>query len=299
MTNQELEKYWTQRAEIYTEHKRRVMKTKLVAELGINHNGDLNIAKQLIDVACAAGCQYVKFQKRHIPLVYTPEELAVPRESPWGTTTMEQKKGLEFEVWEYQKISEYCKHKGVEWFASSWDVNSAALMGSFDTAYQKIPSALITNMDILEITKSINKPVIISTGMSTYGEVLTCLDYLGHQVEYVLHCTSTYPCKPEEVNLNCIPAMKKAFYIEKFKIGFSNHSPGLTFIPVAVAMGAEMIEFHITLDRAMYGSDQSSSIEPEGVFHLVKNIRAIEEAMGDGVKKIFPSEIPIMKKLRR
>ena len=275
------------------------MKTKLVAEIGINHNGDLDIAKQLIDVAHAAGCDYVKFQKRHIPLVYTPEELATPRESPWGMTTMEQKKGLEFEVWEYQKISDYCKQKGIGWFSSAWDINSVALMGQYDTAYQKIPSALITNMAILEATKAINKPVIISTGMSTHAEILTCLDYLGHQIEYVLHCTSTYPSKPEEQNMNCIPAMKKAFYVEKFKIGFSNHSPGLTFMSIAVALGAEMIEFHITLDRAMYGSDQSSSIEPEGVFHLVKNIRAIEEAMGDGIKRILPSEIPILRKLRR
>jgi N-acetylneuraminate synthase len=275
-----------------------VLMTKIVMDEGINHNGSLDMAFDLIDVAKAAGCHYVKFQKRHIPSVYTPEELAVPRESPWGTTTEQQKRGLEFETNEYRQIDEYCKKKGIEWFASAWDVRSAILMGNtYNVAYQKIPSALITNLSILEITKSINIPVIISTGMSTEEEIRDCVDFLGDQIEYILHCTSTYPSKPMEQNLKMITTLKEWF--PKYRIGFSNHSPGLTFMIAAVALGAEMIEFHGTMDRSSYGSDQAASIEPEGVFKLCKYIRAIDMAMGDGIKQVYPSEVPILKKLRR
>jgi N-acetylneuraminate synthase len=272
---------------------------KIVMDLGINHNGSLDIAFKLIDIARASGCQYVKFQKRYIPLVYTREELDTPRVSPWGTTTEQQKKGLEFETNDYRQISEYCKRQGIEWFASAWDVKSASLMGNgYDTCFQKIPSALITNRPLLEVTRSINKPVIISTGMSTPAEIKACVDFLGEQIEYILHCTSTYPSKPEEQNLNMIKTLKE-LYGDKHKIGFSNHSPGLIFMAAAVALGAEMLEYHGTIDRSMYGTDQASSIEPEGSFKLGKYVRALEAAMGNGEKCVYESEIPILRKLRR
>jgi N-acetylneuraminate synthase len=271
---------------------------KIVYEIGINSNGSLPLTYQMIDVAKASGCDYVKFQKRHIPTVYTSEELSTPRISPWGTTTEQQKKGLEFETYEYSQIQDYCAKKEIAWFASAWDVRSAALMGKgYDTSYQKIPSALITNMEILEVTKSINKPVIISTGMSTPAEIRSCVEYLGDQIEYILHCTSTYPSKPAEQNLRMIKTLKVEY--PGYRIGMSNHSPGLTFMVAAVALGAEMLEAHATLDRSLYGSDQAASIEPEGWFRLNKYIKSLELAIGDGVKKIYDSEIPILNKLRR
>jgi sialic acid synthase SpsE len=205
---------------------------------------------------------------------------------------------LEFETHEYTQIQDYCAKKEMPWFASAWDVRSAMLMGNgYDTAYQKIPSALITNLEILETTRSINKPVIISTGMSTPQEIKACVEYLGPQVEYILHCTSTYPSKPEEQNLAMIRTLKTEY--PKYRIGFSNHSPGLTFMVAAVALGAEMLEYHGTIDRSIYGSDQAASIEPEGSFKLNKYVRSLELALGDGTKQVYPSEIPILKKLRR
>jgi N-acetylneuraminate synthase len=271
---------------------------QLVYEVGINASGSLDTAFKMIDIARASGCQYVKFQKRYIPLVYTREELDTPRVSPWGTTTEQQKKGLEFETNDYRQISEYCKRQGIEWFASAWDVKSASLMGNgYDTCFQKIPSALITNRPLLEITRSINKPVIISTGMSTPAEIKACVDFLGDQIEYILHCTSTYPSKPEEQNLNMIRTLKMEY--PKYKIGFSNHSPGLIFMVAAMSLGAEMIEFHGCLSRADYGSDQAASIEPEGVFKLGKYAKAFDVALGDGKKRVYPSEEPIIRKLRR
>lgn len=272
------------------------MNTKIVCEIGINANGSILTALRMIDIAVEAGCDYVKFQKRHIPLVYTKEELGMPRNSPWGTNTLQQKKGLEFDKYAYIQISNHCKKVGIKWFASVWDPYSADLMADFDMAYIKIPSALITNMQLLEVIQLMPQKAIISTGMSTLKEIETCLNFLGDQVEYVLACTSTYPCKAEEVNLNRIKTLKKLF--PNYKIGFSNHSPGLTYLPPAVALGSEMVEFHITLDRTMYGSDQSSSIEPHGVRKVVQQIRDIEKAMGDGDIRPYESEIPIMGKLR-
>jgi N-acetylneuraminate synthase len=272
---------------------------KIVYEVGINANGSLPLAFQMIDIAKASGCEYVKFQKRHIPTVYTREELDMPVESPWGTTAEHQKKGREFETNDYRQISEYCKRQEMKWFASAWDVKSASLMGNgYDTCFQKIPSALITNRPLLEVTRSINKPVIISTGMSTQAEIKACVDFLGDQIEYILHCTSTYPSKPEEQNLNMIKTLKME-YGGKYKIGFSNHSPGLIFMVAAVALGAEMLEYHGTKDRSMYGTDQAASIEPEGSFKLGKYVKAIDAAMGDGIKQVYESEIPIIAKLRR
>jgi N-acetylneuraminate synthase len=272
------------------------MNTKIVAEVGINANGSLKIARQLIDVAVEAECDYVKFQKRHIPLVYSKEELMKPRESPWGNTTHQQKKGLEFDKYQFTQISQYCATNGIKWFASVWDPYSADLMADFDMSFVKIPSALITNVQLLEVVQLMPMKAIISTGMSSQGEIENCVNFLGDQIEYILSCTSTYPCKPEEINLNRIRMLRHLF--SEYHIGFSNHSPGLTYIPAAVALGAEMVEFHITLDRTMYGSDQSSSIEPHGVKKVVQQIRDIEKAMGDGSISPYESEIPIREKLR-
>jgi len=269
-----------------------------VAEIGINHNGDLEIVQKLIDVAVVAGLDYVKFQKRTIDLVYTKEELSAPRESPWGTTFREQKEGLEFDIDDYMEIDIYCKKKGIQWFASPWDHESVEFLESFDIPFIKVPSALITNKFLLESIAKTDMPIILSTGMSTLEMVDKAIGLLGRdQIYCIMHCTSTYPSAPEEQNLKCILTLKDRY--PWAKIGFSNHSPGLPYMVAGAALGAEMIEFHVTLDRSMYGSDQASSIEPEGIFHLKKWINGLEKAMGDGQKRIYPSEEPILKKLRR
>ena len=272
-------------------------KVELIYEVGINANGDLALAKKLIDVAYSAGCQYVKFQKRNIDLVYTKEELDKPRESQWGTTTREQKEGLEFSFDEYVEIKKYCKGK-IGWFASPWDLESLTQLYALGSEYIKIPSALITNETLLHQCKLHNTPVILSTGMSTMAMIDRAVKILGKDKIYcIMACTSTYPSKPEELNLNFIKTLKEVY--PWAKIGFSNHSPGVIYMAIAVALGAEVIEFHGTLDRSLPGSDQASSIEPEGVYKLSKWVKGIELAMGDGVKKIYDSELPIMAKLRR
>jgi len=272
---------------------------ELVAEVGINHNGDINIAKKLIDVAVLAGFDYVKFQKRVVGLVYTEEELNTLRESPWGTTTREQKEGLEFNTSDYMAIDKYCRDKGIQWFASPWDYKSLEFCAkSFKTPFIKIPSALITNDEFLERAKSYKKPIILSTGMSEEWMIERAVDIIGeHNIYCLMHCTSTYPSKPDEQNLKYITRLKEMYpYI---KIGFSNHNSGLIYMVGAMALGAEMIEMHITLDRTMYGSDQSASIEPEGMLKLAKYARGMEKALGDGIKCVYESELPIIKKLRR
>jgi N-acetylneuraminate synthase len=273
--------------------------TEIIAELGINHNGSIDIAKKLIDVAHASGCDFIKFQKRNIDLVYSKEELDSPRESPWGKTTRDQKYGLEFFQDHYQILDAYCHRKGIKWFASPWDLDSIMFLNSFQGCqFIKIPSALITNDEILVASRNTGRRIILSTGMSTIEMVDHAVEVIGEDSIYcIMHCTSTYPSKSEELNLNCIKTLKARY--PWAKIGFSNHNPGIIFMPIAVALGAEMIEYHITLDRSMYGSDQAASIEPEGVFKLVKHIRNTEKAMGDGIKCIYDSEIPIIKKLRR
>lgn len=268
-----------------------------VAEIGINHNGDIDTAKRLISTASSAGVEYVKFQKRTIDLVYSKEELDKPRESPWGTTTREQKNGLELSFDDYRKIDVYCRTVGVGWFASPWDVESVEFLSSFSNDYIKVPSALITDSVLMNKVKRTCIPVIVSTGMCSDEEIDYIVKFFGDQIAYLLHCTSTYPCKPEELNLKCIVTLKNKY--PHLRIGFSNHSPGVVYIPVAVAMGAEMIEFHITLDRSMYGTDQSSSIEPEGVFRICKYLETIKSAIGDGNKLVYDSEKKIMEKLRR
>lgn len=271
---------------------------EVVCEVGINASGDLCIAKKLIDIASSAGCHYVKFQKRNINLVYTKEELDKPRESKWGKTTREQKEGLEFSKIDYIEIALYCAQKGIQWFASPWDVDSAAMLGGFDVPFIKIPSALITNKDLLDVCRQIGKPIIISTGMSTILEVDEAIDVIGaNNIYCIMHCTSTYPTDPWEINIKMIPRLKELY--PWCKIGFSNHYPGLMAMIMAATMGAEMLEMHVTMDRSSYGSDQAASIEPSGVFGLIDRLKLIDKMIGDGQKRVYDSEIPILKKLRR
>jgi len=270
---------------------------KIIAEIGINHNGSLELAKKMIYMASKYNCDYVKFQKREISLVYTKEELDKPRESKWGTTTRDQKMGLEFGRAEYDEIDSYCKLLNMKWYASPWDPISVDFLMKYNPPYMKIPSALITNFELLEAVKNTGKPTIISTGMSTKDEVDACLNFMGDQVEYILACCSTYPTKDEEMNLKFIQTLIKE-YGHKYKIGFSNHNPGTYYCTVAPALGAQMIEFHITLDRTFEGSDQAASIEEAGVRIITSHIRCLEVAMGTGEWWVRDSEIPIKNKLR-
>lgn len=275
---------------------------EIIAELGINHSGNLEVAKKLIDIACAAGVDYIKFQKRDVDLVYTKEELDKPRESPWGTTTRQQKEGLEFGKREYDEIEQYCAEKDIAWFASVWDINSAdfILDKYYSPCLLKIPSALITNLELIEFctTHPKARPIILSTGMSTFEMIDKAVDVIGvGNVYCIMACTATYPTDPNEINIEFISALKERYPWSK--IGFSNHYPGLMAMTLAAAYGAEVIELHLTLDRTMYGSDQAASIEPQGVFKLMEYIKLIEQMKGDGVKRIYDSEIPIIAKLRR
>jgi len=270
---------------------------EVIAEVGINANGNIGVAKQLIDVAHTSGCKYVKFQKRTVEKVYSEEELNTPRISDWGATNREQKHGLEFDLVDYMQIEDYCKPR-IPWFASPWDLSSLDFVASFNVPFIKIPSALITNEELLERCKNFDIPVILSTGMSTIPMIDRAIDILGRKrIDCIMHCTSTYPSKTEELNLGVIPILKERY--PWTRIGFSNHHTGLVYMPIAAALGAELIECHITLDRSMYGSDQGASIEPEGLHKLNKWLSGVNAAMGDGVKRIYDSEVPIIKKLRR
>jgi len=268
-----------------------------VAEIGINHNGDVNIAKNLINTAKSGGADYVKFQKRTVDLIYSREELEKPRQSPWGTTTREQKEGLELSQEDYVEIDSFCKNVGIKWFGSPWDVQSVDFLTQFNPDYLKVASALITDFGLLLKMKETGIPLIVSTGMSDEKEIEGVTTFLGDQIEYLLHCTSTYPCDSSEVNLSCITTLKKKY--PQYKIGFSNHSSQIVFVPASVALGAEMTEFHITLDRAMYGSDQAASIGPQGIFRICSYVDQVDLARGDGQKKVYDSELPVLKKLRK
>ncbi len=272
------------------------MLIKLVAEIGINHNGDINIVKQLIDVSKLGNAQYVKFQKRDIDLVYTKEELDKPRESPWGTTNRQQKMGLELNYEQYKEIDIYCKEKGIQWYASPWDVNSVDFLMKFDTPFIKIASAMNTNISLLEKIKSTGKDVIVSTGMTSEKEFENIMGIFKDQIKYVLSCTSTYPTKTEDMNMNRIKTLKGNY---NYKIGFSNHSAGIIHIIQAAVMRAEMIEYHITLDRSMYGSDQASSIEVPGILKIKQYIESIEKSWGNGRIECLPNEEIIRSKLRK
>ena len=268
----------------------------VIAEVGINHNGSLEIAKQLINAAAEAGCDAVKFQKRTIDVVYTSEELAMPRENPFGSTNGDLKRGLEFGIKEYKEIDRYCKKKNISWFASCWDKDSVNFMQQFDLPCYKIASACITNDNLLRHHRKTGKPLVLSTGMSDIDIIEHAVNVLGADNIIIMHCTSTYPSKLEELNLKGILTLKERYNLP---IGYSGHEVGLFTTFAAVVLGATIIERHITLDRSMWGTDQSASVEPKGLKMLIDNIRNWEIAKGDGAIKIYDSEIPIMKKLRR
>ena len=268
----------------------------MVAEIGINHNGNVEIAKKLIDTAALAGCDAVKFQKRTLEIVYTPEELSKPRENPFGKTNGDLKRGLEFGREQYGEIDRSCREKDILWYGSCWDEPSVDFMEQFNPPCYKIASASLTDDNLLRHHRSCGRPLIISTGMSTIEQIDHAVDVLGTNDLIILHCTSTYPSSVEELNLAALQTLRERYDVP---IGYSGHEVGLATSVAAAALGACMIERHITLDRAMWGSDQAASIEPQGVWRLVKDVRAIQKAMGDGKKCLYPSEVPVMNKLRR
>ena len=270
----------------------------IVAEIGINHNGDLEIVKKLIDVAVSAGCDAVKFQKRTINKVYSKELLDAPRESPWGTTQREQKEGLEFSLSQYKKIDKYCKQKKIQWYLSCWDIDSQVEMRKFKTKYNKVASAMLVHTKLLEKIAEEKKYTFISTGMSTMKDISNAIKiFKKYKCPFeLMHSHSSYPMAINEANLKVIPTLKKKF---KCNVGYSGHESAAYLVCItAVLQGATSIERHITLDRTMYGSDQAASLEPEGLFRLVRDVRALDLIMGDGKKKIWDSEKPAMKKLR-
>jgi len=272
-------------------------KTYIIAEIGINHNGDMNLAKELIDMAHTSGCDAVKFQKRTLSEVYTDEELDKPRESPWGTTNRQQKEGLEFSIEEYKILEKYTKDLDLDFIVSCWDIPSIKLVEEhLNVDYHKVASALMTDKLFLRKLSETGKPIIVSTGMSTDNSVNLAMHTIGFdKVKYILACTSTYPTKPEDMNLSYIQTLKKQY--PKIKIGFSNHYSGAIASHGAIALGAECVEFHITKDRTMYGSDQAASIEHVDV--LVEGVRLLEKMVGDGVKVFYDDEKPIADKLRK
>jgi len=267
----------------------------IIAEVGINHNGDVQLAKELIDLAHDSGCDAVKFQKRDIDSVYSKEELDTPRESPFGTTTRQQKEGIELSIEEYKELESYTESKGLDFIVSCWDSVSLDLVEEhLDVKYHKIASAMATDKSFLQKLNDTKKPVILSVGMCTDEEVDAAVDILD-DVEYILACTSTYPTKEDEINLNYITTLMDKY--PHLKVGFSNHYNGLAALMGATALGSECLEFHITKDRTMYGSDQVASIE--SVHDLLVNLRKIEMMLGDGEKVVYDSEKPIASKLRK
>lgn len=270
----------------------------IVAEIGINHNGDLETAKQMIDAAVHAGVDAVKFQKR-TPDIATPlEQQNQMRETPWGYITyLDYRYKVEFGAEQYREIDRYCKEKGIAWLVSVWDQPSVDFMEEFDTPAYKIPSALLTDFGLIRRARSTGKPLILSSGMSTMEQIRKGVEIAGEKDLVLMHCTSTYPCEPEELNLKMIETLRREF--PDLPIGYSGHEVGLVPTAVAVALGACMVERHLTLDRAMWGSDQAASVEPWGFETLVKYIRVTERSVGDGVKKVYASEEPSRKRLRR
>jgi N-acetylneuraminate synthase len=268
-----------------------------IAEIGINHNGDMKICKQLIDLAVTAGCDAVKFQKRDINTVYSKKLLDSYRESPWGTTQREQKIGLEFNKQDYKEIDNYCKKKNIEWFASAWDLKSQAFLREFNCKYNKIASAMLVNEDLLKMVAEEKKHTFISTGLSTLQDIEKAVNiFRDNNCSFeLMHCVSTYPMKYTDANLKTIITLKEKF---KCNVGYSGHETGLTVSYAAAALGISSLERHITLDRAMYGSDQAASLAPQGLKKIVSEVKKIQKALGDGVKRIIEDEVPIAKKLR-
>ena len=268
----------------------------IIAEIGINHNGSVSLAKKMIDIAVTTGCDAVKFQKRTIDVVYTKEELAKERKSVFGNTNGDLKRGLEFGEAEYKEIDEYCKKKGIIWFASCWDEASVDFIEKFNVPCYKIASASLTDDNLLKYTKSKGKPILLSTGMSTMEEIRHAVSILGEDNLVIYHCTSTYPSNTGEMNLRVIPEFKKEF---SCPIGYSGHERGITPSVIAVVMGANSVERHITNDRTNWGSDQAASLETAGLYHMVRDIRQVPILLGDGVKVVYDRELPIIEKLRR
>ncbi len=269
----------------------------IIAEIGINHNGNLHIAKRLVDVAFMAGCDGVKFQKRTPEKAVPPEFQNVMRETPWGIISyLEYRRMVEFGFKEYDDIDQYCKEKGIIWFASCWDEDSVDFIEQFSPPCYKIASASLTDIPLLEKVKSTGRPVILSTGMSTLEEIAASVELLGTEHLLIAHSTSTYPCPPVELNLRMIETLRERF---DCPIGYSGHEVGLQTTYAAVTLGAAFVERHITLDRAMWGSDQAASVEPGGMIRLVRDIRVIERALGDGQKRVYDSELKAREKLRR
>ena len=268
----------------------------VIAEIGINHNGCVELAKSLIDIAVKAGCDAVKFQKRTIDVVYTKAELAKERSSRFGETNGDLKRGLEFDFEAYKEIDRYCKKKKIIWFASCWDEGSVDFIAKFNPPCYKISSASLTDDNLLRHTKAQNKPILLSTGMSTIEQIEHAVEILGTENLILYHCVSTYPSEHAEMNLKTIQTFKENF---DCPIGFSGHERGVTPSVIAAVLGAVSVERHITTDRTLWGSDHAASLEPNGLFRMVRDIRQIPILMGDGVKKVYNSELPIISKLRR
>ncbi len=273
------------------------LSTFVIAEIGINHNGSVEVAKKMIDGAYIAGCHAVKFQKRTPELCVPKDQWNIERDTPWGRMTyIDYRYKVEFDYSEYDEIDRYCKQKGIQWFASCWDEGAVEFIEQFDVACYKAASASLTDHELLRAMKKTGKPLIISTGMSTMEEIETAVEKIGTDNLLIAHATSAYPCKVEELNLRMINTL-----IDKYDvpIGYSGHETGLVTSWAAVALGACFVERHITLDRAMWGTDQAASVEIGGLMRLVSNIRDVEKAMGDGVKRLYDSELSSRAKLRR
>jgi N-acetylneuraminate synthase len=267
-----------------------------IAEIGINHNGDLDIAKKLIDVASFSGCDAVKFQKRTPDICVPERQKSLIRETPWGEMTyLEYRHRVEFGEDEYAKIDRYCRDKGITWTASPWDIPSAEFLEAFDVPFFKIASATLTNDDLVRRCAASGKPVVMSTGMSTMDEIRHAVSLLDPESTVLLHCTSTYPSQPADVNLAVMQTLRDEF---RCPVGYSGHETGLQVSLAAVALGANVLERHITLDRAMWGSDQAASLEPGGLSRLVRDVRVIEAAMGDGEKTVCEGELKMRDRLR-
>ena len=270
----------------------------IIAEIGINHNGSVEIAKKMIDAAHSAGCDAVKFQKRTPELCVPKDQWDIERDTPWGRMTyINYRHKIEFDKDQFSQIVDYCKKKKIIWFASCWDENAVDFIEQFNPAVYKIASACLTDENLLLKHKALNKPVIMSTGMSTMSEIENAVKTFGTENLMIAHSTSSYPCKTEQLNLRMIQTLKKKY--PTIPIGYSGHETGLAPTGAAAALGASFIERHITLDRAMWGTDQAASVEIVGLVKLVSNIRDIEQALGDGIKKVYESELPSLKKLRR
>lgn len=275
------------------------MRVFITAEIGINHNGDINIAKQLIDVATFAGCDAVKFQKRNPKSCVLPEQENVMRETPWGLMTyLEYRYKVEFGEEEYDEIDRYCREKGIEWYASTWDVESQLFLRKYNLKHNKIASPMLTNTELLELVAKEKKDTFISTGMSTMAEIKKAVDiFRKYNCPFeLMHCNSSYPMSSEEANLYCIITLREKFGCN---VGYSGHERGLQISVAAVALGATSLERHITLDRAAFGSDQAASVEPQGLIRLVRDVRIIEQALGDGIKIVYESEKSNLQRLRK